>query len=50
MGKKLARFQLVTHLSFACYYLIDYLKDTSFLNLFLAKLSARIFEIVSIFL
>lgn|GEM_PF-4967662 len=33
MGKKLARFQLVTHLPFTCYYLIDYLKDADILNL-----------------
>ena len=36
MGKKLARFQIVTHLSFIHSYSIDYLKDTIFLNLFLA--------------
>ena len=33
MGKKLARFQLVTHFAFILSYLIDYLKDTIFLNL-----------------
>ena len=36
MGKKLARFHLVTHLPFIQSYFIDYLKDTDFLNLFLA--------------
>lgn len=36
MRKKPARSQLVTHLSFILSYSIDYLKDTSFLNLFLA--------------
>lgn len=33
MGKKLARFQLVTLLFFILSYSIDYLKDTIFLNL-----------------
>lgn len=33
MGKKLARFHLVTLLSFIRPYSIDYLKDTNFLNL-----------------
>ena len=36
MGKKLARSQLVTHLSFILSYSIDYLKDINLLNLFLA--------------
>lgn len=36
MEKKLARFHLVTHLFFILSYFIDYLKDTIFLNLFLA--------------
>ena len=33
MGKKLARFQLVTLLPFIHSYFIGYLKDTDFLNL-----------------
>ena len=33
MEKKLARFQVVTHLSFILSYSIDYLKDTNILNL-----------------
>ena len=37
MEKKRTRFHLVTHLSFIHSYFIDYLKDTIFLNLFLAK-------------
>lgn len=36
MGKKLARFQLVTLLLFILSYPIDYLKDTDLLNLFMA--------------
>ena len=37
MGKKLARFQIVTHLSFIHSYSIDYLKDINLLNLLRAK-------------
>lgn len=37
MGKKLARFQIVTHLSFIHSYSIDYLKDINLLNLSCAK-------------
>ena len=33
MGKKLARFQVVTLLSFIISYSIDYMRDTIFLNL-----------------
>lgn len=36
MGKKLARFQLVTLLLFILSYPIDYLKDTDLLNFFRA--------------
>ena len=36
MEKKRTRFQVVTLLSFILSYSIDYLKDTIFLNLFLA--------------
>ena len=39
MGKKLARFQIVTHLSFIHSYSIDYLKDINLLNLFVACLA-----------
>ena len=42
MGKKLARFQLVTHLSFILSYLIDYLKDTDLSNLWGTRLGKNL--------
>ena len=46
MGKKLARFQIVTHLSFIHSYSIDYLKDINLLNL-LRAYCLRVFLFVS---